>query len=123
MARVRAAARAGAGAFAAECRAITGMYDAAAEQDREFVSGEVACVLHLAPVSGVGKLATALAMSARPQLLAALEAGRLGVGQALAVLAEVEHLDAGHGEAVLEELFGLNDPGADPRPTAGRRSS
>ncbi len=103
MARARAAWRAGAVAFAAECRAITDMFDTAAAEDREFVQGEVACVFHLAPVTAGHKLGTALAMTARPQLLTALEAGRLGVGQALAVLGEIEHLDAGHADAVLEK--------------------
>jgi hypothetical protein len=110
VAALRVAATAGAVAFAAECRAISAMVDSAEPEDREFVSGEVGCVLHLAPATALARVCTALALTARPQLLGAVEGGRLGVGQALAVLGEIEHLDAEHAEAVLTELFGPNDP-------------
>ncbi len=118
VAALRVAATAGAVAFAAECRAISAMFDSAAPEDQEFVSGEVGCALHLAPATAMARVCTALSMTARPQLLGAVEHGRLGVGQALAVLGEIEHLDAEHAEAVLTELFGPNDPllpDADPQ--------
>ena len=118
VAALRVAATAGAVAFAAECRAISAMFDSAAPEDQEFVSGEVGCALHLAPATATARVCTALSMTARPQLLGAVEHGRLGVGQALAVLGEIEHLDAEHAEAVLTELFGPNDPllpDADPQ--------
>lgn len=88
------AAGAGAVAFAAECRAMTGMFRAASPEHQEFVHGEVACALHLSPATAGQRLGRALAITARPLLIGALEIGRLGVGQALAVLGEIEHLDA-----------------------------
>ncbi len=115
VARARAAWKAGAVAFAAECRAVTEVFDTAAPEDREFVHGEVGCVFHLSPFSAGHKLGTALAMTARPQLLTALEAGRLGVGQALAVLGEIEHLDAPHAEAGWRSCSGSTTPAPTPR--------
>ena len=111
IARVRAAVRAEGVAFGQQCRAVTAMYDLAAPEDKEFVSGEVACVLRVAPQTGNARLGTALAMTARPRLLLALEAGRLAVPHALAVLEEISHLEPEHAEAVLDDLFGPNEPG------------
>lgn len=102
---LRASARAAAAAFAAEVRAVAAMYEAAPDDQREFVAGEVACVLHLSPVTGGARLATALQLTAQPQLLAALEHGRLLVPHVLALLSEVAHLDRAHATAVLAEVL------------------
>lgn len=67
-------------------------------------------MFHLSPATAGHKLGIALAMTARPRLLAELAAGRLGVGHALAVLEQIEHLDAEHADAVLDEMFGPNEP-------------
>ena len=106
---LRSAVRLAGEAFAAECRAINEMVEQAQPEHREFVSGELACVLHVAPATALSRLGTALAMTARPRLLAAVEHGVLAVPHALAVLAEISHLEAAHGDAVLEELLGPND--------------
>ena len=112
---LREAARAAARAFAAECRAIGRMYDAADPDQREFVHGEVACVLHLAPVTALHRSTTALSVLAQPRLLAALEDGRLGVPHALAVLDEISHLDPPHAATVLDAVL---DPALGDEPTA-----
>ncbi len=44
---LRAGARVQAAGFVQECRAIARMYEAAAPEERDFVHGEVACVLRL----------------------------------------------------------------------------
>ena len=112
---LRASVRLAGEAFAAECRAITEMVEQAQPEHREFVSGELACVLHVAPATALSRLGTALAMTARPRLLAAVEHGVLAVPHALALLAEISHLEPAHGDAVLEELLGPNQaPVAQP---------
>jgi len=103
---LRAAARAAARAFVQECRAVSRMYESAAPDQREFVAGEVACVLHLAPVTADKRVLTALAVMAQPRLVAALEHGRLGVPHALAVLSEIDHLTPAHASAVLDDVLG-----------------
>ncbi len=105
---LRSAARVGSVAFAAECRAVTAMFEAAEPGQQEFVAGEVGCVLHLAPATAISRVGTALAMWAQPRLLAGLDHGQLSVGQARALLAEIGHLDTAHATAVLEAVLGDN---------------
>jgi hypothetical protein len=119
---LRAAAQAAGRAFAAECRAISAMFETAAPDQREFVAGEVACVLHLAPASGAARLGTALDVMVQPRLVVALEQGRIGVGHALAVLGQVGELDPAHAAAVLDEVLGRDDAGA-PDSGTSRRST
>ena len=107
---LRASARLAAKAFVQECRAISRMFETAADDQREFVAGEVACVLHVAPATGTGRLQTALAVLEQPRLVAALEHGRLGVPHALAVLAEISHLSPVLAAAVLDDVLGQSDP-------------
>jgi hypothetical protein len=124
--RLRRSARAAAVAFADECEAIAGMVEQAAPHEREFVSGEVACVLHLAPATATAKVATALAITAQPLLLAALRDGRLGVGGVLVLVGEVEHLDAENAQAVLAAVLEsavLDADGADDRTPGELRSA
>lgn len=102
---LRESTRASAAAFVAEVKTIAQMYLSAPRDQQEFVPGEVACALHLAPASGFGRLATALSVVGQPVLLAALERGRLGVPHALALLSEVAHLDAPHAAAVLTAVL------------------
>ena len=109
---LRASARAAAGAFVQECRAISRMHEAAPPDQREFVAGEVACVLHVAPSTGTSRLVTALAVMEQPRLVAALEHGRLAVPHALAVLSEISHLSLPHAAAVLDVVLGEHDPDA-----------
>ena len=120
-AAVRAASRAAAAAFAAECRAVADLFADAEPEHREFVHGEVACLLHVAPATGLARLNTALALVAQPRLLASLERGQIGVGHALALLSEVEHLDAAHAAAVLAAV--LDEPHADERTPGELRST
>jgi hypothetical protein len=105
-AAVRTAARSAALAFVAEQKAVVALFDAAAPEQREFVSGEVACLLHVSPMTGADRLTQALRVMAFPRLVTALEHGLLGVTHALALLAEVEHLDASHAAAVLDAVLG-----------------
>jgi len=91
-AALRSAARVGAAAFAAECRAITAMLGAAEPEQQEFVAGEVGCVLHIAPATAMSRVGTALAICAQPRLLTGLDHGQLSVGQARALLDEIRHL-------------------------------
>lgn len=116
---LRAAVRLQAAGFAQECRAIGRMWESAAPEQREFVAGEVACVLHIAPATASGRLGTALAVLAQPRLLSALEQGRLGVGHALAVLAEVEHLTAPAAAAVIDAALGQDDEAPELESTPG----
>jgi hypothetical protein len=97
--------RAGAKAFVLECRAIEGMVEHAQDGQREFVAGEVAAVMHLSPATAARRVATALSVMAQPRVVAALEVARIGVPHALALLSEVEHLDAQHADAVLAEVL------------------
>ena len=106
---LRAAARAQADAFVRECRAIARMVETAEPEQREFVAGEVACVLHLAPATAAGRVGTALALMDQPRLVAALQEGRLGVPHALAVLSEIEHLDPPHARLVVDAVLGEDD--------------
>lgn len=102
---LRAAAREQAAAFVRECRAIVRMVETAEPGQREFVAGEVACVLHLSPHTAIGRVSTALRLFSQPRLVDALEQGRLGVGHALAVLEEVEHLAPPHAALVLDRVL------------------
>jgi hypothetical protein len=102
-------ARLQARAFVMECRAIVGMYETADPADVDFVHGDVAGTLHLAPRTAQGKASTALELMAHPRLVAALETGRLGVGHAMAVLAEISHLDPPTAAAVLAAVLGEGD--------------
>jgi hypothetical protein len=110
---LRTSARAAARAFADEVRAITAMFTAAEPEQREFVAGEVACVLHVSPATGGVRLSTALAVSAHPRLLSVLDDGRLTVPHVLALLSEVEHLEAPHAAAVLAQVLDGSEPEAD----------
>ena len=65
-AALRAASRASAVAFVAEQRAIAALYRASASEHREFVSGEVGCVLHLSPHTGSARLETGAARHGVP---------------------------------------------------------
>ena len=103
---------AGALAFAEECRAVTAIYDMAATEDKESVSGEIATLMRVAPQTGMVRLGVALGMTACPQLLLALEAGRLGAVHAQAVLDEISHLDTKHADAVLDVILGPHNPAA-----------
>ena len=85
------------------------MFETAEPDQREFVAGEVACVLHLAPTRGEARLGTALDVMAQPRRVAALEPGRIGVGHALAVLGQVGELDPEDVTAVLDEVLGSHD--------------
>lgn len=111
---LRQAGRAQAVAFVQECRAIAGMYETAEPEQVEFVHGEVACVLHVSPMTGAKRAGTALALMDQPRLVAALETGQVGVGHALALLEEVSHLDPAHAAAVLETV--LDDPAQERTP-------
>ena len=102
---LRAAARAGAVQWLRECRAIAAMVETAEPSQREFVAGEVACVLHLAPPTAIGRVAKALALMTQPRLVAAVEHGQLLSAQAQALLAEVEHLAPPHAAAVLAAVL------------------
>ncbi len=104
-AAVRAAARAAAAAFVAEQRALVALWQASAPEHREFVSGEVACLLHVSPATGAERLGVALRLVSFPRLVAGLEDGLLAVPHALALLAEVEHLPAPHASAVLADVL------------------
>ncbi len=103
-AAVRAAARACAVAFVAEQRALVELWQVSLPEHREFVSGEVACLLHVSPVTGADRLGQALRLVSFPRL-AALEVGLLAVPHALALLAEVEPLSAPQAAAVLAEVL------------------
>ncbi|MDQ3344013.1 MAG: 13E12 repeat family protein [Actinomycetota bacterium] len=105
-AALRAGARLQAAGFVQECRAMVAMLEAAPEDQREFVAGEIACMLHLAPRTGQARLCTALSLLAQPVLVAALELGRLGVGHAMAVLAEISHLNPALAAQVLDKVLG-----------------
>ncbi len=105
---LRAGAQAQAVGFVRECRAIVRMVETAEPEQREFVAGEVACVLHVSPHTAIGRVATALRLFAQPRLVDALEDGRLLVGHALAVLAEIEHLAPPHAALVLDDVLGLS---------------
>ena len=109
---LRTSARTAATAFVQECRAISRMHETAPPEQREFVAGEVACVLHVAPSTGASRLLTALALMEQPRLVTALEHGHIGVPHALAVLTEMSHLSAAHAAAVLDEVLGEDDPEA-----------
>ncbi len=85
---------------------MVAMLEAAPEDQREFVAGEIACMLHLAPRTGQARLCTALSLLAQPVLVAALELGRLGVGHAMAVLAEISHLNPALAAQVLDKVLG-----------------
>lgn len=102
-------ARLQAKAFVMECRAIVGMYETAEAGDVDFVHGDVAGTLHLAPRTAQAKAATALEVMAHPGLVAALDQGRLGVGHAMALIDEVSHLSAGVAEQVLAAVLGDGD--------------
>ncbi len=104
-AAVRAAARASAAAFVAEQKALVELWRVSLPEHREFVSGEVACLLHVSPQTGADRLGQALRLVSFPRLLAALEVGLLGVPHALSLLAEVEPLSAPHAAAVLAEVL------------------
>ncbi len=104
-AAVRAAARASAAAFVAEQKALHALWLAAAPEQREFVAGEVACLLHVSPRTGADRVGTALRLVGLPRLLSAVEVGLLAVPHALALLAEVEHLAAPHAAAVLADVL------------------
>jgi hypothetical protein len=121
-AALRTAARVGSAAFAAECRAVTAMFQAAEPEQQEFVAGEVGCVLHIAPATAMSRVGTALAMSAQPRLLTGLDHGQLSVGQARALLDEIGHLDAEHATAVIEAVLG-GDPEAELEATPGELRS
>lgn len=110
VAALRAASAGSAQAFATECRAIAAIFAAAAPEHQEFVAGEVACALHVSPATGSARLNTALAVVAQPRLLAALDLGELDVPHVLAVLNEIEHLDAPHAAQVLLAVLGDPDP-------------
>jgi hypothetical protein len=105
-AAVRAAARAVAAAFVAEQRALAALYTDTPEQQREFVAGELACLLHLSPATGSARLERALQLLAQPRLVAALETGLLAVPHALTLLGEIEHLDPPHAAHVLADVLG-----------------
>ena len=107
---LRAAVRLQATGSVRECRAMVRMLEDAPPDQREFVAGEIACELHLAPRTAEQRLATAVSLMAQPRLVDALETGRLGVGQALAALSEVSHLDPATGEKVLSAVLG-DEPG------------
>jgi hypothetical protein len=104
---LREGARLQAVGFVQECRAIAEMVHAAAPDQREFVAGEVACELHLSPATAQRRMDTALSLLGQPRLVAALEQGRLLVGHALAVLSEVEHLEAPLAARVLDAVLGV----------------
>ena len=110
---LRASARASARAFVQECRALSRMHETAEPDQREFVAGEVACVLHVSPATGAARLVTALAVMEQPRLVAALERGRLGVPHALAVLSEISHLSAAHAVATLDAVLDADDTADD----------
>jgi hypothetical protein len=93
-------------AFVLECRAIVGMFEGAPDDEREFVHGDVAGTLHLAPRTAQDKLGTALGLMAQPRLVVALEQGRLGVGHAMALLHEVSHLSPPVASQVLAAVLG-----------------
>ena len=95
--------------FVMECRAIAAMFESAPDDQQEFVHGDVAGTLHLAPRTAQGKLATALDLMAQPRLVAALEQGRLGVGHALALLHEISHLSPTVSGQVLVAVLGEGD--------------
>ncbi|MCW2777775.1 MAG: hypothetical protein JWN17_1500 [Frankiales bacterium] len=109
-AAVRAAVRAEAQAFAARVRQVYALFCAATPEQREFVAGEVACLMHVSPRTGAEHLATTLALHAQPRLLSSLDLGRIGVPHALALLSEVEHLTAPHAAAVLAHALGEDAP-------------
>ena len=119
---LRAGAQAAARAFVQQCRAITAMVETADPEQREFVAGEVACVLHVSPHTAIGKVNEALLLMAHPRLVASLEAGRLGVPHALAVLGEVSHLPAPHAALVVDEVLGEGDEALELTPGALRLS-
>ncbi len=104
-AALRAAGRAVAVAFVAEQRALVGLWRAARPEQREFVAGEVACLLRVSPQTGADRLGQALRLGSFPRLLLALEAGALAVPHALALLSEVEALPAPHAAAVLASVL------------------
>ncbi|MEX2290364.1 MAG: hypothetical protein WD794_08575, partial [Mycobacteriales bacterium] len=103
------AARMQARGFVMECRAIAGMFESAPHDQREFVHGDVAGTLHLAPRTALDKLTTALDLMAQPRLVAALEQGRLGVGHAIALLHEISHLSPPVAAQVLAAVLGDGD--------------
>lgn len=96
-------------AFVMECRAIAAMFETAAPEQREFVHGDIAGTLHVAPRTAQDKLGTALQLMANPRLVHALESGRLGVGHAMAVLQEISHLEAPTAARVLAAVLGDGD--------------
>ena len=92
--------------FVLECRAMVAMLTEAREDEKDFVHGDVAGTLHLAPRTAESRLATALELMAQPRLVTALEDGRLGVGHAMALLQEISHLSPPLAAQVLEALLG-----------------
>lgn len=88
---------------------MAAMFTEARRDERDFVHGDIAGTLHLAPRTAESKLATALQLMAQPRLVAALEQGRLGVGHALALLQEISHLSPSVAAQVLEAVLGHDD--------------
>ena len=60
--RTWAGARAQAVGFVQECRAIVRMVETASPEQREFVAGEVACVLHVSPHTALGRVSTEMSL-------------------------------------------------------------
>ena len=103
--------------FVLECRAMAAMFTEAPRDERDFVHGDIAGTLHLAPRTAEGRLGTALQLMAQPRLVDALEQGRLGVGHAMALLQEISHLSPPVAAQVLEDVLGDNEDEIDA--TAG----
>lgn len=93
-------------AFVLECRAMVAMFTEAPDEERDFVHGDIAGTLHLAPRTAESKLATALELMAQPRLVDALDQGRLGVGHAMALLQEISHLSPPVAAQVLGAVLG-----------------
>ena len=103
--------------FVLECRAMVAMFTQAPTDEQDFVHGDIAGTLHLAPRTAESKLGTALELMAQPRLVDALEQGRLGVGHAMALLQEISHLSPPVAAQVLGAVLGDSEDEIDA--TAG----
>lgn len=80
-------------AFAGQVRAIVAAYNRASAVEREFAADEVGLAIGATSTTGGNVVAQALAISALPGLLEAVEAGQLTERHVLAALRELDKVD------------------------------
>lgn len=110
---LRALSAASARVFAAEAAVLIEIFARCqAEGVADFADSEIATTLHVSERTAGQRLGTALQLADQPQLTSRLAAGTLGVGHALALLTETEHLPPGAAAAVQSKA--LSDPERTP---------